>query len=644
MKFVGLPDRWRPPRQVDEIGVPTNAAPARDASSERIDDRRPASEGGAGLLLSVACLGVLIVAIAFAGGRSTESWATPCFWIGLLVIYLPIGYRLLDAQAGSSERLCLVVILGMGLYVVKVMQSPAGFTFHDELGQMRSTNDVLATGQLFHSNPIVHAYSYFPGLHLVTSSVVALSGLSVFASGVLIIGMARLILVVALFGFVRRVANSSRVAGIAVLVYAANPNFVFFDAQYSYETLAISLAAATLLVTALQHARSSSSTGIVVSAGVLAAGTALTHHLTSYALSAALLVWAIVAASGRRGKPRNWSIAWIASISILASVGWWLLAGHEAGQELGQVLGNAATGLWNVVTGSGASKAPFSAAPGYQNPILEKLVGLASVGLTLLVLPLGLIAIFRARTRHAALPMLGLAAAAYPIALAVRLTAAGTETSNRTSEFIFLGLGTGIAFVVARLISKSVRAPEAVNVQRLYLAALTVAVGIVFVGGITVGWAPESRVPGNYEVEAEMRSIDPEAVAAAKWAGEWLPPHSRILTNRSNKGLMAAYGAQNPLGGYVLHRPVGEIFSLPTLTPWQKAMIRKGNIDYLVVDSRLDESPPRSGRYFDREAGVFEPRLHGADLRKFGNVSALSRIYSGGSINIYDTRRLLHGP
>ena len=70
------------------------------------------------------CVRLLIVAAADAGARQGRSWGVAAFWIGVLVIALPIGYQLIGARAAEADRFWLVVLLAMALYAVKILQSP----------------------------------------------------------------------------------------------------------------------------------------------------------------------------------------------------------------------------------------------------------------------------------------------------------------------------------------------------------------------------------------------------------------------------------------------------------------------------------------------------------------------------------------
>lgn len=613
------------------------------------DGRDSGSRSGWLVALLAAFVGLLVVAVAFAGGRSDDSWASPVFWAGLLIIYAPISYCLLGSRASTRERLALVVGLVSLLYLMKVIQNPTGFTYHDELGQLQGANAVMQSGHLYLHNPIVKAYSYFPGLDVATTSIASISGLSVFISGLILIGVSRVVLMMALFFFLLRVTDSSRAAGIGALIYAANPNFVFFDAQFSYESLAIPLAMTTLLVTASAKGDSHEERIPIAIAILLAAGTALTHHLTSYFLVGALLVWAAAQCRERGvGLIRTSPVLWIAGVSLMLNFVWWILAGHEAGDQIGGVLSGAASGLWHVVTGAGVAKAPFTAAAGHSPPLLERYVGIASVAVLLVLLPAGLVATYREKFGRPALIVLGAAALAYPATLALRLTAAGTETSNRASEFVFLGLGAaiGLAFllwVAPRLGAASNRTGR--GRMRLAQAGLTAVGALLFVGGITVGWTRDSVVPGSFQVGAGMRSVDAVGIEAARWAEANLPPDSNMLADWTNKGLMAAYGRQDPQGGDIRGKPVGAVFLGSTLQPWQKAMIEEDGLTYLVVDSRLARELPVSGRYFDSgNPEVEHPRITASDLAKFAEAAGLRKIYSGGGIAIYDTTDLSGGP
>ncbi len=145
------------------------------------------------------------------------------------------------------------------------------------------------------------------------------------------------------------------------------------------------------------------------------------------------------------------------------------------------------------------------------------------------MIPFGL---WRTWTKKDSSPLwrtLALVALLYPVTLRLRLTQAGTETSQRASEFVFVGL----AFVTGLLI---VEAAGPDNPLRRTVRNLGIAVvaTVVFLGGFIVGESPITRQPGPFLVAAESRSVSPQVLAAAEFADEHLPPRSRVLVDRVN--------------------------------------------------------------------------------------------------------------
>ena len=85
------------------------------------------------------------------GSRAAAGWAEPLFWTGLLVLVMPFTARLASTAAPRRERVGLVVLLALALYLVKVVHSPYAFTFPDEFELVGNRNSVQA--QLGNSVP-----------------------------------------------------------------------------------------------------------------------------------------------------------------------------------------------------------------------------------------------------------------------------------------------------------------------------------------------------------------------------------------------------------------------------------------------------------------------------------------------------------
>jgi hypothetical protein len=79
------------------------------------------------ILALLSALGLVSVALAFAdslhGGTELRLFLYP----GLLLIFTPAALRLISPAASRIERIGLLCVTGMSLYIIKVMSSPLYF-------------------------------------------------------------------------------------------------------------------------------------------------------------------------------------------------------------------------------------------------------------------------------------------------------------------------------------------------------------------------------------------------------------------------------------------------------------------------------------------------------------------------------------
>ena len=84
---------------------------------------------------------------------------------------------------------------------------------------------------------------------------------------------------------------------------------------------------------------------------------------------------------------------------------------------------------------------------------------------------------------------------------------------------------------------------------------------------------------------------------------------------------------------------ISKVFITPDFGTGVKTTIRRGNIKYIVVDSRLSTGLPQVGFYYNTlepKAMHYTVALDPADLTKFDGVQNVNRIYDSGNIIIYD--------
>src|ERR1700749_1460296 len=144
------------------------------------------------LLALIAAVGLLIVSIANALSRATLAPTPLLYWAGLLILPLPIFYRLSSKEPNYRERLGLVLLLGLALYGVKVVHDGIYFTFTDEFVHAFNAERIAETHRLYHFNSMIPTPPHEPGLEGATSSLMALTGMSSYGAGTIVVGVARL--------------------------------------------------------------------------------------------------------------------------------------------------------------------------------------------------------------------------------------------------------------------------------------------------------------------------------------------------------------------------------------------------------------------------------------------------------------------
>lgn len=626
----------------------------RRRAAKPINGRTPAL-GAMPALALLAAGGLLLVALGSNAARDGDGSTQPLFWIGLIAIYAPIAFRLLAAGARREERIGLVLTLGLALFLVKVLRAPLDYLRYDELGWWHAT-DAAAAGDAFAGNQIVISTEGFPGLSTLTAAVAELGGLSIFHAGLLVIGLARGALMLALFLFLERVTGSARAAGIGIAVYVCNPSFLYFDAQFGYESLALMVAAALLLAALRwsgrpQAPRLEEAPWLAGGIALLAALLVLTHHMTAVAMLGFFALWmAIDAVLRRRGRsdgdaetdadslPLPGPALPAAALATLGALWFGLVAGGVTIEELGGVFSRAFHSVVDLFLGGGESKELFSGAGESEHPAARLVTFLSVLPVAALVV-LGARKLYRDRVRDALWLALGGVAVLYPVSLGLRLTLAGSETSQRASEFVFVGVAFFAAIVVGGWAWPRLRARALA--QALAISGLAL---IAFAGGFILGELKATRQPGPYLVGAEDRSISPEGLAAAHFAAENLAPDSRVFVDRTNATLLGSYGQVMPIFGKYNGISIPRIFTSERFDRADRRVVHGQSLEYLVVDRRLSRETPLIGYYIESdEPDAFRwlQPIDAAALAKFDRVGDINRIYSNGPIVIYDTTGLL---
>ncbi|WP_375387381.1 hypothetical protein [uncultured Amnibacterium sp.] len=623
------------------------SAPVAAASVPEPTPPAPARAGWAArnllgpLVLLMAC-GVLVMAVAANLGRlgSTGLGAQLLWYLGLVLLFLPAALRIVARATPHVERLVAVVALAVLLQVSRLLLNPTAFAFHDEFIHADTLRQIEDSGHLFAVNPLLPVSAYYPGLEIVTDAVRTVTGLPGYAAAVLTLLAARLIIVLAIIGLIGAIGGSRRAGAVGALVYLANPQLLFFNSQYSYQTLALPLAVLCVhLVATRRRGRWSLVLPMAASAAVV-----LTHHLTAVLLIAAYVLWlvAVLVRGGRReagGERRGRAARDHLHLAVLAV--WTTLVlgatvlnpGNPLAAYLEAIFGSSGAQLLGLSQGQ-KPKALFADSAGSGPLPWEQVLLIASVLLTTvsLLVVLGSIRTAWRGARPLAL-VLGVVGLLYPVVPGGHLTSATAEVGDRASGFVFVGL--------AAVLGTWWWAKER---RRRTTVAFGLAATATFLGGVVLGSGPaSSQLPGPYQVSADARSVDADNVAAATWEATGLPDGSVVFADRTASLLAAADGEQDA----VLHVATGlnlsPLLLAPTFTTEDVALIERSRLDYLIVDQRLSTSLPHQQVYIESgeygEVGRTAP-VSAAALAKFAAVPGVTRVYDNGSIVIYDVRGL----
>jgi hypothetical protein len=587
--------------------------------------RNPETERGLFVTVVAACVssaGLVVVAVAFAGARLEMTGAALLYWLGMAAIVAPVIGAAISVRTSRTQRLGLVLLLTLLLYFVKVLYRPLEFAFHDELQHLRTLLDMMVTGQLFTPNALLPISPFYPGLEIVTHALVATTGASPEAAGTIVAGASKLVLTLALFTIFERITDSSRLATVAVLVYATNPHFIFFNSMFAYATLALPLMMLALVWLHRwgRHAGTPRAHAYRVVTLLVLAALVVTHHITGLAALALLVAWILVATWLRTGRRYRLALTQATLFLLLAIVGWNLLPGVDTLGYLTTALAGALAGF----TGAAGSPPP---SPPLDRPQWEWLSGAATVGYVSLAVPLGAWLWWR-RTRldPAGLVLTALASLFY-VGVVARFLPGGSELAGRSWAYAYFG----VALCIGSLLTLAFLRPRSGRRRPL---AVALSLALLFVGSITLGYpAHWGRLPGPYLVAAFERSVEAQGIAAATWAAELLGPHHRIATDFTNGTLMGSYGNQDPVRG------VHPIFFSPTVAEPERRLLLDYGVEFVLVDMRLCRGLPRIGYYVvSTEPGAYryETPLPCEALAKFEHDPGFARRYDGGAIRIYD--------
>jgi len=603
------------------------------------------------VLCSAAGLCVLAVADEASRRQNTSGPTYMLFWLGVLLIFVPIAFCVLARDVSTRERLTLIVFLGLALYLVKVVGSPYTFTFVDEYVHVRNTQAIISMRHLFTWNPLLATAAYYPGLGALTGGVVELTGLSMFTAGLLVVGITRVLLCAYFYLIFESVTHSGRAAALASLIYMANPMFLLWGSTFTYENLALPLGAFVVWWIGRTRKRGGLTSMVVAVAGIIAV--TVTHHIVGFALAGLLAAWWLAEHVGCRAtKAARRQVGILAIVAWCAVLTWFFAVARPAPTYL--ITNNLLPALqdtFNVITGHTAPRQLYhtSMAP----PAWEPLAGFAAVFVLLAALPPGLLHA-RWSCRRAPAAVATALAIAFPLTLAPRLASNGVGISGRSSEYVYTGLGCVIGLLFTAAASKwyawrtnleGERADRRHRWRDSFIPTCIAAalVTVVFVGNVTVGTRSQQRLPEGAHPQHYERTVQPDVVAASTWALQHLGPNQMFGANSIDSWALGTYGDQDLAD----QRYLWPVFFAASFNSDVVKDIKKLRLRYVLVNWRMTRAAPEIPDFFihpfEPEASHYQHAFPAAGLEKFSSDPCVGLIYDAGPIQIYDVSKIEKG-
>jgi hypothetical protein len=598
-----------------------------------------------------AVVGSYDIAQTTASSTSEFAW----FWIGMFLLELPLVTLMARRATPPAMRTALLTLYGLVSYAPKLYRNPASPIYHDEYAHWRQTYEILSTGKLFQPNPIISIVARYPGLHAATAALVQATGLSIWQAGTLLLIICHVALVLGIASLAQSLGLTSRTAAVAAIIYGLNSSFLYFDTQYGYESMAITLAVWTLVayVHAVRSHRGRGRAAWSVLTIVLSAGTVVTHHLSAFTLVLIMALAAVALSVPWLARSPGWArtamTAWgLTFVTALIAGGWFRFVAPTTWSYLSPFLGEGVSELMQVASGSGGARQLFAASlsPGWEQKAAY-LVPVFAIGLAM-----GGLLLIRARIRDGRLPrghqraldlafaLLGLVY--FPSTIFI-LAPAGAEGARRSWAFTWIGLSVLAAPAAVWLLDRA-RARMRRWARVVMCSGLTAILAITLVGGTAAGLDASYRFPGPFLFGSDARSVTPELLAASQWFSARFGTGNNIVTDRYTGLIFGSIGLQDPASpsaGF----PTYNLYLAKPGAPVEPAFLlfdlSLSNFTYLIVDGRMAYETPEVGVYFTpNEPAVLDrlqdgkPVFYGR-LDKFNTILWMVKVFQSDNYSIY---------
>ena len=604
---------------------------------------------------SCLVMGMAAVALSYAiaqyhlTSQSEFIW----FWVGMFLLTVPLVVLMARRATTPSLRIALLTIYAIVTYAPKLLRDPFSPLYNDEFGTWRATYDVVRTGKLFNPNPIVWIAQYYPGIHAATAAIVNATGLDIWQAATVLLLLCHIFLVLGIVALAEGLGVSSRTAVLASVIYTLNSSFLYFDTQFAYESMGVTLAVWALVayVRAVSPGSSRERRASCSLTVMLSAGCVITHHLSAFSLVGIMAVVALglsLPGLARRGSwSRNAMTAWALTVVAGVMVAFWVaVIAPGTVSYLSPFISQGMSQLMHDAQGASSAKQLFSAS---LNPGWEQWCAYLVVLFALAITIPGVLQLI-SEMRRGRLPaghrralwisLIACGLVYFPSTLFI-LSPIGSQGARRSWAFTWIGLAIAAAPPTVWLLDYAERRISRLSRTSLR-AGLIVAFAVGMIGGTANGVDVSYRFPGPFLYGSDTRDITPELVAASAWFKDQFGSGNSIITDRYTGEIFGSYGAQNSVttwSGF----PAYELFLAPPSSSLMQSLLVKlqdAGYRYVIVDWRMAYFFPQVGFYFDPEEPFSAVRNDGkppfyGKLQRLNSWPWLVKLFQSGNYSVY---------
>jgi hypothetical protein len=603
--------------------------------------------------------GAVLILLSFhhaAGQAESDQTQFALFWAGFLSGMLPLAFLACARQTGGATRMWALVGIGLFGMVPRLLQpGPAG---SDEFCHLRQSLEAFLSGDVGHVSYLLPISKEFPGLHQAASAFARISGIPLWPAGMTVVVLAHVLSVLAVYQLVRMVGAPARGAAVGAVVYTLNPSWLYFDAAFSYESLALPLLLWCLAAT-IAAGRASQKLGLraIAMAVLCVAVLPVIHHLSTLMLCL-ILTLLIVArvvpyvrqtAIGGFGAQRERFLPLVViACCLLASITyWWSGLYGQLISYLGPSLVRGWAQIAQIFDGLARFSGHRSLFDGAANPPYEIVSGYLFPVVVLVLFLWSLRVLWRNRRRvgSAAWAFAGLGSMFFA-SMPMVLTAGGAEGAHRSWGYSFIGIAVlcGLAWSFQPDRTVDADRTRVRSVTRLFgrpgmrAAVAVILFTVIALGSAAVGTNVPNRFPGRALVGDDVRSMSKEGEAVSAWLAAHTPVDTPVLVDRFVSQQVGSLGRMASLRPSATF-PIWDLYM--SAAPVRREVLKQvfdAKIRYFVVDSRMATTRPRIGYWFTKD----EPGAGGADLipqaaiDRFNCLPWLRGVYAAGPLTVYE--------